>query len=472
MTSLDQSDGLQQSYSTTSSLSDEESGYSSLHRYPVEIMCLKSTIMVPSKQEFQSNSFLESPPKRLHSSTELVDRNDDSSHVIRDSNVQRESSQEKCFHRFNFQPNVIVTWLSILSFIALGVGLRFGLKSGDRGASLSVGNGQNGTDPKECYHRLENEFNSGQNPDVFQQCACLQSIQYMQPSASSRYDEIRGEFVDTFLVDDERESCSSQNQAIAILSIQSGQDIDREVLITRYALAVLFISLGGENWNFNSLWLSSDYSFCYWYGIICRIENVSKAEITSIILRENGLRGSIPSEISLISSLMSLDLSSNKITSTLPESIGSLNRISNLNLSSNKLTGSITSSISSLRKLTSLDLGRNTLSMEIPREIGLLENLVMLRLDTNILKGPIPTEIGNLRSLKTLNLNLCNLMGKIPTELGDMTNLEVLWLENNGLSDIPTQIGNLRKLQLLSMSMNLNLGLLPTEIGHLSSLGK
>ena len=67
---------------------------------------------------------------------------------------------------------------------------------------------------------------------------------------------------------------------------------------------------------------------------------------------------------------------------------------------SNNLTGDIPSSISDLLNLTSLNLGENQL-ISIPPEIGNLASLTTLNLEWNQLTS-IPPEIGNLSRLTNL----------------------------------------------------------------------
>ena len=66
-----------------------------------------------------------------------------------------------------------------------------------------------------------------------------------------------------------------------------------------------------------------------------------------------------------------------------------------LNLSENGLTGSIPSEIGNLTNLTYMNLGSNQLTGSIPPEIGNLTNLYGLSLRDNQLTGIIPDEICN-----------------------------------------------------------------------------
>ena len=93
-------------------------------------------------------------------------------------------------------------------------------------------------------------------------------------------------------------------------------------------------------------------------------------------------------------------------------------RVEVLYLVDQGLTGTITSELGSLTNLQSLSLGLNHLTGEIPAELG---NLSSLR--RNQLTGEIPAELGNLSNLQALWLRRNQLTGEIPAELGNLSNL-------------------------------------------------
>lgn len=77
-------------------------------------------------------------------------------------------------------------------------------------------------------------------------------------------------------------------------------------LIQRYVLAVLYYSTNGENWVDNTNWLS-DENECTWYtsstnnGQIC---NEANSQYLQVVLSRNGLAGTVPEELALLSDFL------------------------------------------------------------------------------------------------------------------------------------------------------------------------
>ncbi|XP_021805977.1 protein BRASSINOSTEROID INSENSITIVE 1-like [Prunus avium] len=92
-----------------------------------------------------------------------------------------------------------------------------------------------------------------------------------------------------------------------------------------------------------------------------------------------------------------------------------LGLVKRIDLSSNRLTGKIPSEITHLVGLISLNLSRNQLTGQITPEIGNLELLDSLDLSRNQIDGRIPTSLARIDRLGFLDLSYNNLSGKIPT---------------------------------------------------------
>jgi serine/threonine protein kinase len=99
-------------------------------------------------------------------------------------------------------------------------------------------------------------------------------------------------------------------------------------------------------------------------------------------------------------SLSILVLRNNNLTGTIPSNIGEYSSLRQLDLSFNKLHGTIPASLFNLRQLTHLFLGNNTLNGSLPTQKG--QSLSNVDVSYNDLSGSLPSWV----SLPNLNLNL------------------------------------------------------------------
>lgn len=150
-----------------------------------------------------------------------------------------------------------------------------------------------------------------------------------------------------------------------------------EKLIDIYAVSTLFYSTGATTfWKNFTKWKSND-PVCIWYGIGCD----SNGYVVSIELSNNGLGGTIPPELGMLSPRRSTD-----------------GRIA----------------IKGLRKL---DLSKNEIAGQIPNELGLLKSMEEFVVYGNRLSGPIPQSLSNWTLAHNVSITQNNLLGKVPDEL-------------------------------------------------------
>ncbi|KAG6662978.1 hypothetical protein CIPAW_03G280300 [Carya illinoinensis] len=215
--------------------------------------------------------------------------------------------------------------------------------------------------------------------------------------------------------------------------------------------------------------------------------------------------GQIPSQISQLSNLSSLDLSDNydlysgkqllKLESGLISLVGNLTRLQRLHLNYVNISSVVPRILASLSSLTSVHLQYCGLQGNIPVGIfklpylkvldvaynegltGYLSEftwsspLEVLNLAVTSFLGEIPTSIGNLGSLNTLDLRSCNFSGSIPSSLGNLTSLIYLEISNNSfVGKIPSSMGNLTQLTDLSLRYNLLDGEIPFPLMNLTKL--
>ncbi|MEM9885905.1 MAG: 3-coathanger stack domain-containing protein [Bacteroidota bacterium] len=235
-----------------------------------------------------------------------------------------------------------------------------------------------------------------------------------------------------------------------------------------------YSATNGSSWTTNTDWLSDcdpcgELDGTPWHGITCDINN----QVTQLILQNNNLTGSLPSNIGDLSSLQTLDLRENSLQGALPISLGNLAYLKYLLLQNNGgFTGNIPTQLGDLSNLKSLRLEVSQLTGGIPASLGNLDSLEYLGLSDNFnLGGTIPTTLGNLSNLQYLYLKNCGLTGSIPTELGDLDAILLMWLYANNLSgNIPTSLGNLTTLENLRLHLNNLDGNLPESLGDLVNL--
>ena len=222
----------------------------------------------------------------------------------------------------------------------------------------------------------------------------------------------------------------------------ASRDVQHEKLLQRYALGVLYYSLGGhhrkhhgdtalsqmereahvlhseteghstyQGWRRKSQWMSTS-SVCEWYGIHCD----SNKMVTSLNLTENQLKGPLPMlELfqALRVSLKTFDLSRNEISGSidqLPVGIGSKAwmQLEYFYINANQISGNPPLGwfgMSSESHVMGINMACNLFSAELGG-ISNLQNLSELYLSNNGLQGALPS-FSNLPSLGTTMSLLC-----------------------------------------------------------------
>ncbi len=328
---------------------------------------------------------------------------------------------------------------------------------------------------------------------------------------------------DTFLCAPQDTRFQDWLNSIPNRSVTTCVDQDTDALI---ALVGLYNSTNGSEWNTKTHWLTQA-PLTAWHGVTADADG----RITGLDLSNNNLSGSVPSSLSKLKDLTTLDLSDNGgLSGPLPLSLASISLESlslegtqlcaptddsfktwlqgvsdtsgltdctsvnpdrealvtlynvtngpNWNNNSNWLSAKpmgewygVTTDHSGL--VTKLRLVGNNLLGTIPPELGQMNMLQILQLGFNELSGPIPPKLGDLQNLRELGIQFCWLSGTIPPQLGRLTNLETLHLWGNGVTltgALPPELGQLSSLRQLWLSGNAFTGPIPIELGQLISL--
>ncbi|KAJ3324389.1 hypothetical protein HDV06_006800 [Boothiomyces sp. JEL0866] len=234
--------------------------------------------------------------------------------------------------------------------------------------------------------------------------------------------------------------------------------------------------------------------------------------ITHLYLNSSGMTGTIPSQLTQLSSLVHLNLSDNpllpnplpnlgaltkltylgifkaKVTDNFPTWVTGLSNLKVLNLRDNNLSGKLPD-LSSLSQLYYISVMGNSLSGPIP-DLSALTNMNYLYLGFNNFKhssfpnwllemtslydiildytempGPVFPDISRLTNLEYLSLSYCNISGQITSDIQSLSNLQTLYLDHNDFSgSIPQEISKLSKLTTIDLSYNHFDGGVPSAI--------
>ncbi|XWS39908.1 hypothetical protein CRYUN_Cryun18bG0095100 [Craigia yunnanensis] len=183
-----------------------------------------------------------------------------------------------------------------------------------------------------------------------------------------------------------------------------------------------------QSWNYD------DETPCAWNGVTCTEIGIPGTpdmfRVTSLVLPNSHLLGSISADLGHIQYLRHLELSSNLFNGTLPSSIFNSTELQVLSLSGNVISGQLPKSIGSTVSLQLLNLSDNALVGKVPENLTALQNLTVVSLRSNYLTGNVPS---GFNSIEVLDLSSNLLNRSLPLDFGG-DNLRYLNLSYNKIS--------------------------------------
>jgi len=262
-------------------------------------------------------------------------------------------------------------------------------------------------------------------------------------------------------------------------------------LIQRYALAVFYFSVGGDNWIFCGQsdpgcvestakvgWLSSSDE-CFWFRIECNengfVDEINFADTTALGGVYISLVGTIPFEISHLTEMVLLDLSGNlageRLGGPITGIFSGMPVLEEISLENNALTGPIPLTFADDNPLLKiLNLGINSFSGPIPASLTRLP-LRILQLYSNQVAGNLPEDIGNMVELGKLDTVLCQASSTLSGSHTFVSSIETLDLQNNRLDgEIPLSLYSMTALEEVILNRNFFVGAIPSDISQMQSL--
>ncbi|XP_027333550.1 receptor-like protein 7 [Abrus precatorius] len=220
------------------------------------------------------------------------------------------------------------------------------------------------------------------------------------------------------------------------------------------------------------------------YGMTIRESTLEKlivnaSELRELTLDDLDISSIKPSSLSFLlnfsSSLVSLSLSSTGLKGTLPNKILFLPNLQKLDLSWNHFLEGELPKFNWSAPLRHLDLSNTAFSGTIPRSVGNLTQLNYLHLAMNNFRnnfgGEVPNLFGKLNKLEYLYLSSNNLVGTLPSSVFGLTQLRYFICSDNKLfGPIPNNISGPQNIETLILSNNLLNGTIPLWCFSLPSL--
>jgi Leucine-rich repeat (LRR) protein len=268
---------------------------------------------------------------------------------------------------------------------------------------------------------------------------------------------------------------SAQNRAYLWLLEDSFLDMYSDArLLQRYALATFYYSTHGEDWFFQTNWLS-DMDECFWYSRSPQSPCDIDGGLQNLELDYNNINGELPPELGLLSDSLErivLRGGPNSVTSgTLPSELGYLTKMANFFIRGNHFAGSLPYQLGRWTALEQFDISGNRFTGTLPP--SLFANAVQLSfidISNNRFTGSLPTQVGNMEKCQRFIIENNMITGAIPTEIGDLRRLQSFYGGSNMLSSLPSEIGRLTFLDTLALQQNTFMGTIPSELSRIQRL--
>ncbi|KAL4555323.1 hypothetical protein LXL04_037940 [Taraxacum kok-saghyz] len=232
-----------------------------------------------------------------------------------------------------------------------------------------------------------------------------------------------------------------------------------------------------DSWKLTNNESNADFDCCSWNGVECSNNDVY-SHVVGLDLSESFLCGHINSTSTLFSlvHLQNLNLAMNNFDeSKIPSEITNLKQLRSLNLSDSRFTGQIPVEMSQLMQLSSLDLSWNPLKLQSPGGLqNMLQNLTRLeKLDLSgvDISSFVPHFLANFSCLRSIMLQNCSLQNKFPDTILALPNLKFLNVaRNTNLTGSFPEFRNNNSLEHIDVDDTNFFGVVPESISNLKHL--
>eukprot|EP01034_Spumella_vulgaris_P028907 gene28907-35859_t len=125
-------------------------------------------------------------------------------------------------------------------------------------------------------------------------------------------------------------------------------------------------------------------------------------------------------------------INGNHLSGTIPDELTTLTTLDILDISNNHFSHSVPPALMQMTNLKWLFISNSLLTGTVPETLGNMTDLMRLKLDGNFLTGSIPPSIFQLKSILQIILHSNHMSGTIPTDrAGEIPTLQDILLQNN-----------------------------------------
>ena len=180
-------------------------------------------------------------------------------------------------------------------------------------------------------------------------------------------------------------------------------------------LSRFYAATGGSQWRHNAGWLTgvpcaNVSTQSSWYGVACQ------GGVAQLSLAQNGLRGTLPSQLASIPTLQALELADNTLYGTIPSLLWQQRAFQFIDVYNNRgVSGTIPTEVGNLPLLSGFSAG-GRISGTVPRELY-KPTLTFFNLNgAKRLSGTLSCQLGSLARLAEFDVRNSRLSGFLPTQ--------------------------------------------------------
>jgi hypothetical protein len=148
------------------------------------------------------------------------------------------------------------------------------------------------------------------------------------------------------------------------LQLVPDSDAHKFRLTQRYALLTLWFQPTTPNpnnaWLVDTDWLGANE--CQWYGLDC-----ADTAVTVVILDDNNVRGTLSSDLGLLTHLETFSVTNHGLVGTVPAALGRWSNLTHWWVQNGQLTGTIPPAVSNWTKIANAFWNLNNFTGTVPR---------------------------------------------------------------------------------------------------------